>query len=228
MSAPVDITGQTFERLTAIRVVRRSNSKRLWLYRCTCGAEVVHGASVVRQGRVKSCGCLKRERATRHGGTNAPEYGCWLSMRSRCLCPSNVAAAYYSGRGITIAPCWSDFATFLADVGPRPSPEHSLDRIDNARGYEPGNVRWATKAEQGRNRRDNRLITFNGTTRCLAEWAEEMNLDEGTLFARLDAGWPIARALTQPARARTRFGAHDRAAFADLVTGGMPYADAAH
>lgn len=91
------------------------------------------------------------------GGKTTPEYGTWTSMRSRVLNPRHPQYADYGGRGITICPEWDSFVQFLADMGPKPSPEHSLDRIDVNGNYEPGNCRWATHAEQGRNKRSNKL-----------------------------------------------------------------------
>lgn len=101
------------------------------------------------------------------------EYQCWQDMRRRCLNPKRRDYARYGGRGIKVCDRWASFATFLADMGPRPSPKHSLDRIDNLGHYEPGNCKWATAAEQTRNRRSNLHVTIDGVTKVAADWEKE-------------------------------------------------------
>ena len=121
-------------------------------------------------------------------------------MRSRCESQNDAKYPDYGGRGIKVCDRWRhDFAAFLVDVGPRPSPSHSLDRFpDNDRGYEPDNVRWATASEQQRNTRRNRLVTYHGETRPLCEWAEVYQLDYHVVRDRLARGWPPERAFTAP------------------------------
>ncbi|MFE9127031.1 hypothetical protein ACFYOF_16700 [Streptomyces sp. NPDC007148] len=132
-----------------------------------------------------------------------PLYSLWKTMVRRCHAPTAHAYERYGGRGIHVCPQWrKSFEQFLADVPPRPSPAHSLERIDNQRGYEPGNVRWATAAEQARNRRDNRHLTANGETRLLEDWATLTGLPKSTLFGRLKAGWDVERAITTPVRSK--------------------------
>lgn len=127
------------------------------------------------------------------------EYRHWISMKTRCNNVREPRYAEWGGRGIKVCPLWeSDFEAFLRDVGPRPSTEHSLDRIDNSRGYEPGNVRWATRAQQQRNTRRNRLLTFRGKTQPLIAWCEEVGIAEDVLRKRVRMGWPTERALTAP------------------------------
>jgi len=122
----------------------------------------------------------------------------WL-MRARCENPRNNRFRLYGARGITVCAEWrADYAAFLRDMGPCPSRAHSLDRIDPDGNYEPGNCRWATATEQARNHRNARLLTHDGQTRCLAEWAEHVGLSTGTLWYRLRAGWPLALALSAP------------------------------
>lgn len=112
------------------------------------------------------------EQRQRHGCTDTAEYRIWTNIKTRCLNHRNVRYALYGGRGITICDRWKhSFAAFLADVGRRPSSAHSLDRVDNNRGYEPGNIRWATSVEQNNNRRDNVLIECRGRTQTLAAWS---------------------------------------------------------
>lgn len=133
----------------------------------------------------------------KHGGVATPEYRSWSMMKVRCMNPKSRARQNYGGRGITVCERWFDFANFYADMGPRPSPEHSLDRIDNSKGYELGNCRWATDSEQGRNKRNNSMLTLNGETLCITEWAARTGLKRRTIQARLIYGWSVERALTE-------------------------------
>jgi len=120
-------------------------------------------------------------------------------MKSRCLNPHVPQYPNYGGRGVTVCDAWSDsFETFLADMGRRPSPAHSLDRINVDGNYEPSNCRWATNLQQQRNHRKNRRITFRGETKCLSEWAESIGLGRSTLSKRFLAGWDVERALMEP------------------------------
>lgn len=114
-----------------------------------------------------------------------PEYWSWASMRGRCLNPKNPAYRNYGGRGITICDRWQRFEHFLADMGPRPSRAHSIDRIDNNGSYEPGNCRWATADVQSNNRRSNRRITINGETKGVSQWARHLGIGASTANMRL-------------------------------------------
>jgi len=119
-------------------------------------------------------------------------------MRQRCFNPNDPRYRYYGGDGITICERWNSFSNFLADMGPKPSPELTLDRIDNDGDYEPGNCRWATSRQQNRNRRDNRRITYQGESLTLPEWAERMSVHVDQIRCRLRRGWSIERTLTAP------------------------------
>lgn len=139
-----------------------------------------------------------------HGHANSRKkqasstYTSWLAMKVRCTDPRSKSYPLYGGRGIRMADRWATFANFLADVGERP-PGTTLDRIDNAGNYEPGNCRWSGAIEQQRNRRNNRLITFRGETKPLVAWAAQIGISEGALRARITrCGWSIESALTMP------------------------------
>lgn len=150
--------------MTVVELHDSPKGHRRWLCRCECGGLVVVWGSNLRRGITRSCGCLRREVTGRlrfkHGLHRTPEHIVWAAMRYRCLNPSSSSWKWYGGRGITICDRWrDDFVAFLEDVGPRPSPEHSLDRIDVDGNYEPGNVRWATPSEQQRNKRRRGYVT---------------------------------------------------------------------
>lgn len=126
----------------------------------------------------------------------------WKSMIQRCHNPRNPCFHRYGGRGILVCDRWrQSFAAFVQDIGPRPDGA-TLDRIDNDRGYEPGNVRWATRREQSENRFDTRLITHEGRTQTITAWAREVGLSAPTLWSRINAGWPVREALTDPIDSR--------------------------
>lgn len=120
-------------------------------------------------------------------------------MKVRCYNQNNHKYPSYGGRGIKVCDRWKDsFESFLEDMGPRPSDQHSIDRIDNNADYGPANCRWATKAEQAMNRRTTRWLTHAGKTMMLSEWADHTEVHEETIRRRLDAGWSVERALTEP------------------------------
>lgn len=123
----------------------------------------------------------------RHGMTKSPEYQTWANMRSRCSDPDTPAYRHYGGRGITVCEQWCSFTRFFQDMGPRPSPNHSIDRIDNDGNYEPKNCRWATKSEQAHNRRLFR-ISHNGATHTIPEWSLLTGIPVRTLRGRISRG----------------------------------------
>ncbi len=138
------------------------------------------------------------------GGGHLPrathEYRAWCGMVARCHVPTNRAYPRYGGRGVAVCERWRVFENFLSDMGRKTSPAHTLDRIDNAKGYRPGNCRWATTAEQARNRRSCRIVTFRGAARPMTDWANEVGISVQLLSYRLRAGWPVERAITTPPR----------------------------
>lgn len=201
--------GDRFGRLTIIGPSpRRRATGRRWGCRCDCGMIVVVAASKLASGNTRSCGCLRdavtRQRTLTHGLTDAiPEYHVWTGMRGRCLNPRNRVFLRYGGRGITICPAWDTFEVFLFDMGLRPSPRHSLERIDNDGPYSAENCRWATQSEQMRNTSATRLLACHGQTRCLTEWAEVTGLKMSTIHVRLRRGWSVEQALHEPLRGET-------------------------
>lgn len=197
-----DLRGQTFGRLTVVAFAGSRRGTAEWACVCSCGTSVSASAGNLRGGRTKSCGCFRRERSTVHGLCRHPAYPTWRGMVDRCHNPGHTFYAYYGGRGIEVHPEWRESPiAFIAYVEQLPGfgkPSMSLDRVDNERGYEPGNLRWATTREQSRNRRSNRRIKFRGRAHCLAEWAELLGLNPNTLGERLYRnGWSVERALTE-------------------------------
>ncbi len=135
--------------------------------------------------------------------SGAAEYNAWRGMLSRCSNRNDAYYRDYGGRGICVCDRWTEsFRNFVNDMGPRPSARHSIDRIDNDGDYESVNCRWATKKEQSRNTRRNRLLSYDGKTQCLAAWAEEIGLGFTTIHARLKRGWTVEQALTRPPQSR--------------------------
>jgi hypothetical protein len=200
-----DLTGHPpFGRLTVVAFAGiASNRKATWRCLCDCGNETVVTGVDLRSGHSQSCGCLMGERLiaslTTHGRSGTPEHSSWKQMRQRCLNPKNNAYDRYGGRGIVICQRWLDsFADFYADMGPKPSPKHSIERRENDGNYEPGNCYWATPKQQNRNTRKNVMLTFDGRTQCIGAWAEELGMGLRTLWTRLNDGWSVERALTEP------------------------------
>ena len=190
------------------------NGKWTWYVecRCACGSGVkTYTAGHVRDGTTRSCGCYQiaktSQRVTKHGMFGTTEYRSWSGIVSRCTSSGDRAYDRYGGRGITVHPDWlgeGGFERFYAHIGPRPSPQHSVDRINNDGNYEPGNVRWATRVEQANNKRNNHTINFNGVTRTLAEWARVTGLSERCIAYRLYTGKSVQEALTKPVAKRNQ------------------------
>jgi hypothetical protein len=188
--------GKRYGRLTVVAFSRyRTRGKdrdRIFTCKCECGSNKEFDITRLRSGKTKSCGCFQRDMAsaanTTHGLSRwCSEYKTWTMMKNRCLNPKNDVWDSYGGRGITIFKDWADdFAIFLAHVGVKPTPKHSLDRINNDGNYEPGNVRWATQKEQNSNKKNNRLLTLDGVSKTISQWARELNVSKTCLRYRLD------------------------------------------
>jgi hypothetical protein len=192
--------GDRFNRLTIVeRVPRPANSKRqavYWECRCDCGNTVALYSHLLTSGHTKSCGCLYREgsraRALKHGRRHSPEYNSWANMLSRCTNVNNPVFAHYGGRGIAVCDEWrTSFEEFFADMGPKPTPAHSLERIDVDRNYEPTNCRWATRKEQNENKRNSLFLVFRGERLVIAQVAKQLDIDRTTLTRYMRRnGWP--------------------------------------
>lgn len=206
MPSRIDLTGQTFGRLTVIEPAGRSKrGKLVWRCTCACGErEVTAATNDLRRGNTRSCGCLFREesgnRVRTHGQTGTRLYEIWRNIIRRTTQPSHHSYPDYGGRGITMCPEWREsFEAFANDMGPTYRDGLSIDRIDVNGHYQPDNCRWATPTQQSRNMRRNRLVTAWGQTRTLSEWAELHEINYQTLYNRITrSGWPVERALTTP------------------------------
>lgn len=170
-----------------------------WLCRCDCGATVIASGAALRRGGVKSCGCIIQEYHARRKANavrHMQEYEIWNHIKRRCCDPRDDRYCNYGGRGITICPRWREsFRAFLEDVGARPSPLHTIDRINTNGDYEPGNVQWATPHEQANNRRTNIRLTYAGKTQTLAQWARETGIPKHIVLRRYHSGLPPAEIL---------------------------------
>ena len=192
---------------------RDRRGKRLLECRCDCGSVRKVLDHSLLSGRSRSCGCVRAAnfvaRATRHGATKGgretPEHRAWRHMVARCTSASHPSFKDYGGRGITVSEGWrADFAAFLKDVGLRPSPLHSVDRIHNDGNYEPGNVRWATQEEQMSNTRKSRLFDVDGERLPLPAIARRYGISDDTLYSRIKRGLSIQEAVSMPVLARGR------------------------
>lgn len=137
---------------------------------------------------------------SKHGMSKSPEYAVWANITNRCLRPTNPNYKHYGERGIGLYPPWRDFREFYAYVGDRPTEAHTIERIDNEKGYEPGNVKWATRKEQMRNTRASNLIAIDGVCKNITDWAEENDLHYTTVIHRMKRGMNARDAIFTPAR----------------------------
>ena len=214
----LDILGHRFGRLVVeapagVRIVGVQQKRAYWTCRCDCGATVDVMGKLLRNGSTSSCGCLRRDAVQyglnfRHGharnGAHSPEYVSWSAMLNRCHSPGATQYRHYGGRGIEVCEEWrTSFEAFVADMGPRPSTNHSIDRIDPNGNYEPGNCRWVTKRAQSLNRRNTIRVSWRGRTLTLAEWEAETGIGAEALRQRIAKGWDTERTFTQPQRKRS-------------------------
>jgi hypothetical protein len=189
-----DLTGQKFGMLTALSHFVK-NKRTYWQCRCDCGKVVTKLLDDVVNGY--TCGCISK--LTTHGMTKTVEHRTWEGMIRRCRGLQPDSKRNYFDRGIRVCDEWvRSFSQFYADMGPRPSANHSLDRIDNDKGYYKENCRWATKKEQARNQRRNVFLTYKGKTKTVSAWAEELNLTSAALRSRKLKGWTDDEVLRTP------------------------------
>lgn len=197
----IDIIGRKFGKLTVYAFYKVSVSpcgskNSMWSCECECGNKVNVLANSLKSGNTTSCGCNQIAIRTKHGKVNTGTYTSWTNMKSRCLHKSTKLYKNYGGRGIKVCDRWLDFNNFLSDMGERPNGK-SLDRIDVNKDYDPSNCRWASVFEQANNTTRNHNITFNGISKTLTQWANELDISTAALTKRLKK-WSLEKALTTP------------------------------
>lgn len=211
-----NIVGKVYGRLTVIgfagfRDHPSGTRSPKWLCRCECGTEKEILAQGFKRGLVQSCGCMMLERAraanTTHGATDRKAekkdrrlYGVWITIKQRCYDATCEEYRNYGGRGIAMCDRWlGSFATFRDDMG-YPPPKHSIERIDNGGNYEPANCKWASAAEQNRNKRNNRRIEYGGERLVLTDWAKRLGCNPCTLSGRIRLGWTDEQVVSVPVK----------------------------
>lgn len=199
--------GETYGRLTVVAYNGvNQHQKTRWLCRCSCGNERTVVGGSLRSGNTTSCGCVHleslRSRRSALKAKYRKEYDAWKAIHQRCGNPNNPSYRDYGARGVRVAAAWNGaagFVSFLTDVGIAPTAQHSIDRIDGTKGYEPGNCRWATPATQSANRRSVRQYAHDGQSLTLIEWARALNMSYTTLDYRLRVGGlSFAQATVEP------------------------------
>lgn len=209
MPAPKDLSGMKFGRLTAKNLLphrKPPRKERVWACVCECGSAVHATTGSLTSGNTKSCGCLNldsiRERNTRHSDYRSLTYNSWAGMVERCTNPNHKSFWKYGEKGVKVCERWRDYRLFMEDMGPRPSKEHSIDRIDYTGSYEPGNCRWATYLEQANNTPQNVNLTVLGETKSLAAWSRDFrcSICPQTIGKRLARGWDESAAVLAPAK----------------------------
>lgn len=196
-----------YNRLTVIENAGYNrHHQRMVKVSCECGTVKVILENEVKNGYTKSCGCLRREttsKSTRtHGATrqgNMPtEYRSWQGMKTRCDNPNQRSYKHYGARGIKVCDRWRDYATFISDMGPKPSPDYTIERMDVNGDYTPTNCCWATRTTQARNKRNNRFVEFRGRKMSMAQLAEETGRSYDSIKDRLNRGLTPEQAVTIP------------------------------
>lgn len=207
------MTGQTFGYLT---VLRREGStfrgkkkhKALWRCRCTCGTEILAIGLKLRLGSVKAC-AKNGHRWVQHrepslSSKHPSEYQSWESMHGRCSESDRHNYKRYGGRGITVCERWRLFEFFLADLGPKPAPEYTIERIDNNAGYDPSNCRWATRLEQARNQERSVYVEYKGERVLLLDLTARLGVNRNAVYQRLKLGWSLEDSLFTPLRSKKK------------------------
>lgn len=210
----VDLSGQTFGRLTVIHKgedYTRKNGRHetAFVCQCECGNVIRVRASQLKSGNTQSCGCARKEQVgalnRTHGKSGTRLHYIWARMRQRCLNESCSDYKHYGARGITVCEEWSSFEAFETwALSSGYDDTLSIDRQNNSLGYSPENCRWVTDVVQANNKRSNRLLTYNGKTQTVSQWAKEIGINRQTIEQRLLRDWSIEDALTTPLRKRRK------------------------
>ena len=192
-----DEAGKRYGNLTVLKFAHVKRGVH-WLCQCDCGNTAVVAGHHLRRGGVTTCGCVHYKA---NGMSGSPVYKVWQQIKERCYNPKNTHYKNYGGRegqAITVCARWLEsFVNFFEDMGERPFDGATVERVDNDSGYSPDNCVWATRHEQMANSRAAKLLTFNGETKCLAEWARSLGIDQKTITYRLKH-WGLEKALSTP------------------------------
>ena len=187
----INLTGKVFGRLTVVKRVENSKKgEAQWECRCSCSNVLFVASEKLRKALVESCGCLKVEQGktpyTKHGLRDLPEYDIWNNMKRRCHIKTHHKYKDYGARGIEVCDEWySSFTKFYEDMGPRPSPDHSLERKDNNKGYFKENCKWATREDQQNNRRITPFYLYNGVYKSLTAHCRDLGIDRRKVYSRI-------------------------------------------
>lgn len=200
----------TILRHLTIKTTNRSQNRNVNRTECICdcGKMLIVNPYSLLNGDSQSCGCMRgaliTSANTQHGESRTPEYKSWSGMLNRCYREDHDSYPYYGGRGITVCSRWRrSVNAFVKDMGRRPTPRHSIDRINSNGNYEPGNCRWATSSEQQNNRRDTRFVEFEGKRISVTHLAAKKGIDRDVLSTRIfQSGWSLQEALTRPVATR--------------------------
>ncbi len=193
MVALIDMTGLTINGVMVIAKSGCSKGKASWTCACPCGETFQSVGTRLRSGQVRGCpACAKKSMvaaATKHGGVGSREYGAYRAMLQRCYYEKDKRYPRYGGRGIRVCEAWlQSFAFFLKDMGPQPSPQHSIERLDRDKNYAPDNCCWATRIEQANNRSNNTRIEIGGRTQNLTQWSREAGVHRTVILRRMQRG----------------------------------------
>lgn len=187
----IDITGQRFGKLVAIKPVGKQATKIVWEFLCDCGNRAQYMSWLPRTGSVVSCGCWRKRR---NGLATTRAYQVWAKMIKRCDEKNDRDYPNYGGRGIRVCERWKSFEYFYEDMGEAPE-NMTLDRINNEDGYSKDNCRWASMKTQKVNKRTNVYLTYQGITLTISEWAKKLNLGYSTLWRRMKRNLPLEKVL---------------------------------
>lgn len=191
-----DWINRKFGRMTVVAVVRTGKELHFECV-CACGAKKLCRKGHIIHGRIKSCGCYRRDITMKHGMFRSSEYQSWQAMKERCHNPNSTSFHKYGGRGISVCKRWQNsFENFFKDMGPKPSSLHSINRKNNDGDYTPGNCEWADLITQANNTRTNRVITARGRTMTVAQWSRFSGINCNTIRHRLFDGWSERKAVT--------------------------------
>lgn len=207
-SSTIDLSGKRFGRLTVLHrgedaIRKNGRHSSTFVCQCDCGNVVQVRAACLKSGNTQSCGCLQKEAVGNlrksHGLSNSRLYRIWSQMKQRCEDENNRAYKYYGGKGVTVCDEWNDFSVFAQwALESGYDDTLTIDRVENSVGYEPKNCRWVTMLAQNNNKTDNHLLTYNGKTQNITQWANEVGICRATISRRIHLGWSVEEALTLP------------------------------